>query len=317
MPVNQAAAVDVTANQLSPSLIKFTAGEAEGVVSPTNGRRFTVTLDREPHAFTRAWLVYETYGYEHWMAPVRAINGSPALGGEVRLTQRDWTTSAEPIHPDVLLNGSNSIDFGLSVDARGAYTVRNVRVVAERDTGINLIQSSTVGGEPAHVIDHNTGTGWLLSDTGPAGLSGKPTLELNLSRPAQLEAVWLNINREIDGSLSLEYREGTGDSAKWKAATVPTLNGKKTSPGWNQWDTKGLPSTDGLRLVLQNGSGNATLQEVAVQGLQTGPRHPQTINVSYPDAGQYFGRTAFIRGYLSQPTHADGQVQLFAGGKPA
>ena len=69
VPVNQAADLDVTATQPGPSLTKFSAGEAEGVVSPTNGRRFTVTIDRDPSAFTRAWLVYETYGYEHWMAP--------------------------------------------------------------------------------------------------------------------------------------------------------------------------------------------------------------------------------------------------------
>lgn len=118
---------------------QYTATPVEGVIGAT-GHSFKFTLNQPARNFKRAYLAYETFGVTHWVSPVRRINGKNLLGGAFIFAGKDWTPVVEPIHPDWLLQGSNTVEYTLPTGAAGTYSVRNVRAILELDDGNSLIQ---------------------------------------------------------------------------------------------------------------------------------------------------------------------------------
>ena len=82
-------------------------------------------------------------------------------------------------------------------------------------------------------------------------------------------------------------------------------------------DAPSASYVDGAQLIFSGGNGShAEIMEVSTVGSGVGPAwNPARLMVTYPDAGQYFGRMAYIRGYLQPIDNGSGLAQIFVGNK--
>ncbi|MFA6902444.1 MAG: SpvB/TcaC N-terminal domain-containing protein [Gallionellaceae bacterium] len=311
-----------TTTQAKPAQARaYTATPASAVIGK-DGQTFRFTLDRPTHRFKRAWLSYEAYGLSHWVSPVRRINGLSIQGGSFTFSGTDWTPLTEPIHPDWLVNGSNRIDFTLPANLAGNYSVRNVRVITELDDGNNFIaRATTITGATAKqagteidapvLTDGDLTTGWSPY-VDPRNKTGQPTLTLTFDKPTQLDTLSLNLVNALSGTMSVDLLV----AGQWQSAGLPTINGNKLTAGWNNLTGFAQVSADALRITFLNGGGSpGEIRELAASGSGTGTAYVPTINVAYPDAGQFYGREAYIRGFLSVPDNGSGPAAVAIAGK--
>ena len=103
---------------------------------------------------------------------------------------------------------------------------------------------------------------------------------------------------------------------QWQNAGLPTINVKKLSAGWNNLAGFAPLPADALRLNFQNGAGStAEIRDINVSGSGTGPAFVPAINVAYPDVGQFYGRQAYIRGFLTVTDNGSGPAALSLAGR--
>ncbi|MGJ4748751.1 hypothetical protein ACQV5M_20490, partial [Leptospira sp. SA-E8] len=90
-----------------------------------------------------------------------------------------------------------------------------------------------------------------------------------------------------------------------------TFNGGKLSAGWNRISGFSAVPAQALRMDFLNGSGSAAeFREIRASGSGVGPAYAPAIAVAYPDAGQFYGRKAYIRGFLTLPDNGSGAATL-------
>src|SRR6267142_624628 len=111
------AAVPVTTGKLLFTLTPATGGSASGMnelevwtsaapVTPNDSNKtlslntFSLTLDRDPAHFERAYLTYELFGQDSFTSVERIINGAQLpnslAGGSLILPNSTWSTQTEP-----------------------------------------------------------------------------------------------------------------------------------------------------------------------------------------------------------------------------
>ena len=304
--------VDAAGGQ--PAQARAYAATPESGVVGQDGQTFRFTLDRPAARFKRAWLSYEAYGLAHWVSPVRRINGLAVQGGNFTFSASEWTPLVEPIHPDWLVEGGNRIAFALPPDAGGTYSVRNVRIVGELDDGANFIAraTTTVAGienDTPALVDGDFASEWSpYAD--PRSKTGKPELTLYFDRPTQLDVVSMHLANALAGTLSVDLRV----DGQWQSAGLPTINGAKLSAGWNALSGFAPVAADALRIVFLNGHGSSgEIREIAATGSGVGGPHTPDIVVTYPDAGQFYGRQAYLRGFLGVPDNGSGPAVVSIG----
>ncbi len=299
---------------LPSPLREYRLSPADGVVNAA-GFAFAFNLDRNPVQFKRAFLAYEIYGLTHWVSPVRAINGNTAQGGAFVFGNKDWSTVVEPVHPIWLQPGANRIAFSLPAGVTGTYSLRNVRVIAELDDGMNAAvnaQDTTATVVDAfNVLDGDLATGWV-----PYGTSGRgatsPQLTLSFDRPTVPDGVAFYLNGPLNGTLALDALV----AGQWQNAGSPAVNGRQLTTGWNTIPLTGGATATALRLSFQNGTGSlGEIREILAIGSGVGAPYSPRIEVAYPDAGQYYGREAYIRGFLAATDNGSGPATLTVGGK--
>jgi RHS repeat-associated protein len=275
---------------------------------------FAINLDADTAQIKHAYLAYEIIGLAHWVAAPRSINGSPELGGLPLPAATDWSTQVEPLQPGWLRRGENSIVFAPA--AAGPYTVRNVYLVAEFDNGANFVGAVSANqpeeNNPSrNVLDGDLASGWAPYPS--SGGQATPTLSFAFDKPTQLDGVAINLSNPLKGSLNIEtLRAGT-----WTAAGS-SIDAKQLGVGWNRLPVPGAAAAEGARLVFSGGQGSGTeIKEVQVVGSGVGTAFAPRFVTGYPDAGQYFGRTAYIRGFFEPLANASGAAQIFVGAKEA
>ncbi|HEY6095561.1 MAG TPA: SpvB/TcaC N-terminal domain-containing protein, partial [Gallionellaceae bacterium] len=308
-----------SSNPIPAQLRSYTSTPDKAVVG-RDGQRFTLNIDRPAARFKRAWLTYEAYGLTNWVSPVRRINGQAVQGGAFVFSGSDWTALAEPIHPNWLNAGSNQIDFTLPPNVAGNYSIRNVRVLAELDDGNNFIARVAVGQasskgttetDTTALTDGDLATTWSPY-TDPRSKGGNPVLSVYFDKPTQLDTLSFNLANALNGTISVDLLVG----GQWQSAGLPTINGKKLNASWNALNGFAAVAADGVRLTFLNGSGSpAEIREITAIGSGVGTAFAPDIVVPYPDAGQFYGRQAYIRGFLSLPDNGSGPAVLTAGGK--
>ncbi|MDT3706352.1 MAG: SpvB/TcaC N-terminal domain-containing protein, partial [Thiobacillus sp.] len=304
--------VDAAGGQ--PAQARAYAATPESGVVGQGGQTFRFTLDRPAARFKHAWLAYETWGLTHWVSPVRRINGLAVQGGNFAFAGSEWTPLVEPIHPDWLVQGDNRIAFTLPPGAGGTYSVRNVKIIGELDDGANFIAraTTTVAGienDTPALIDGDMTSEWSpYAD--PRSKAGKPELTLYFDRPTQLDTVSMHLTNALAGTLSVELRV----DGQWQTAGLPTVNGNKLSAGWNALSGFAPVAADALRIIFLNGQGSSgEIREIAATGSGVaGPRTPDIV-VAYPDAGQFYGRQAYLRGFLAMPDNGSGPAVVSIG----
>jgi RHS repeat-associated protein len=297
----------------------YAATPQQGVIGGTSDdpsdNSFSFTLDRDPGNFKRVYLAYEVLGLSHWAGAVRAINGNTPLGGFTLPASTDWSTQLEAIHPVWLQRGVNTVSF--SASGPSSYTVRNVYLVAELENGANFVadisanQPEDVNPSQA-VLDGDLTTGWTPYPSGNVR-ADTPTLTLNFDKPTQVEGAAFYFVNNLKGNIGIDYLK----NGAWTSAGV-NIDTRKLVTGWNTIAAPSGSAADGMRLVFSAGQGSsADIKELQPIGSGVGPTWPARFTVSFPDNGQYYGRTAYIRGFMQLLDNGSGAATITIAGLPA
>lgn len=299
----------------------YSATQAEGIIGNITGlieklddNTFIVDLQEDMGSVKRAWLTYESHGAGHWVSTIRNINQQGSMGGRYRFASSAWSVQVEQINPAWLLKGNNSIEF--SVPADNSYRVRNLKLLLELDNGSNLVDEITALPESINSTAQFAHDGDELSGWQPYGaaLPNKtvPYLQLIFDKATQLDAISFYLENTLGGKIELDALE----NGEWSNAGVAAILGNKLVQGWNRIEIQRDTPVDGIKLLFINGAGSAgEIVEITPIGSGVGAQQsPPRIDVSYPDAGQYYGENAYIRGFVQPFDNGSGNVKTFIAG---
>jgi len=287
---------------------KFPAGPQTDTVSVTSnvggfaiqGAVFYVNVSGQAADFNRAWLIYDLNGITSWLSAQHTINGMGSVSGWPVATGTDWVTQAEPIDPDLLVNGPNVITFTPTTNGMG-YSVRNVAVVVETDNGFNQFSCVEVNDtNQQNMLDGDPTTLWQAT--------GAANAIFDIYRPVQADYIGILPATSTKGTLQIS---GLNDfTGLWEQAAKPV----QILPGQQAWSNEATTAGtiyDKIRFDSIISAGG--IAEAVICGSGVGkPRIPGIV-INYPDAGEYFGRTAYIKGYLPVPGNASGPAQVLLG----
>jgi RHS repeat-associated protein len=259
---------------------------SEPIKTSESGLSAEVSLHPSPLTFKRAYLLYEVYGIPSPVGVKRRVNGLSWSGGFQIPETRRWFTHIEEINPDWLIEGRNLIEF------EGALKIRNMRLVAETDSGWNSV---------SYVSETSIYDGDLNTPLNPIS-----TAEIGFDRPVIPRKLLFYLKEGFTGTVSIQYKRNN----IWfelKNAVIET-----DKPGWHSIDVPEEVVTESLRLL----SKNLPLTELRISTSVTGSVEPEII-VSYPRDGEYFGRSAFIQGFVRPHATSSGLSRIGLFGRPA
>jgi RHS repeat-associated protein len=291
---------------------EFVLGSGEGAAATA---RFNLTMPLSPSQVQQAFLVYDVYGLSHWSETSRSLNDAPPQGGHVRREATQWTTQSEPIAADQLPAGANTVTFRAIGDGSVPYRVRNVRLVIDPDTGWNFVDhmaSNQSAGEAAALIDGDLATGWAVYPSNVGTRAAEPTLVAELRQMVAIDRLRLNLSAPLTGNVAVEVRGADG----WQPV-LASVAASSLAVGFNDIALN-KPVGTAVRLRFSGGDGAAKITEVQVAGSPAGAVDANpALTLSYPDAGQYFGDMAYVRGFLRPRANASGDARILVAGKPA
>ncbi len=299
----------------APDYIKlYAATQSQGVIAATaddpSDNTFTVAVDRRASDFNRVLLVYDVFGLGQWPNAVRSINNNPLQGGWTLPLNDAWTTQIEAINPAWLNTGNNQIVF--SSVATASYTIRNVRLLAVLENGADFIQAAAddqdlIDNDASRVADGDLATGWVPY---PAAAASN-VLTLTLAKPIQSDQLAFYLVNPLTGTLTLAVQQ----NGAWNAPGTP-IDGSTFVSGWNSLPLTANAAISGVKLTFNGGAGSAAeIKELQVIGSGVGPRDSPTINLTYPDDGQFIDRRAYIRGFVSPVDNGSGRAQITIAGQ--
>ncbi|WP_420209289.1 SpvB/TcaC N-terminal domain-containing protein [Candidatus Electronema sp. JC] len=313
---------------------QYQAEPASGVIGPEAGEHvdtagdntFRFDLAYRPEQIKRAYLSYELSGLAHWTSAIRSINEQTAMGGYV-IERGQGGRQIEAIAPEWLRQGSNQIRF-VPVDADSVYTVSNVQVLIELDDGANFVRkvSTNMGknqAEAASLYDGDTGTGlapvqqqeklltgWERQLWQPAAEEAKvngAAVELAFDRLTDLTAVSFYATGKIKGHVSILLRKQDG----WLESAASGEEDVKKA-GWRHLSISDGEDAQAVRLIFAEMSGQGKISEVRASGSNLGAGDEPVINITCPDAGQYFGDKVYVRGFAAPDKGADA-ARIYVG----
>ena len=300
------------------SLAQGVIGATAGATDDPSDNSFSIALDRKPSDFKRVYLSYQVLGLSHWVHAVRSVNGNPAQGGFILPPQASWSTQIEEINPQWLVQGANSIAFSTPAGTTGTFTVKDVSLIGELESGANFVASVNDNEQDPTNPTLSALDGDLLSGWAPypntTVKADIPTLDLVFDKRTQIEGVAVYLVGNLKGSIDFQFLK---DGA-WSASGGATVNATKLVTGWNMLSAPSAGGIDAVRLVFSGGKGsNGEIKEVVPSGSGVGPTfNPPRVGVTFPDAGQFYARLAYIRGFLQPLDNGSGAASLTVGGKP-
>jgi|GEM_PF-441336 len=285
-----------------------TVGAANGPATVT----FTVNLPMNGQSYRKAWLMYNVNGLSSWINVPRVINGNEAAGGWPMAGSTQWSTQVEEINPVWLNQGANTISFSMPTGQVNPYMLQGLKIVAEEDNGSNLIDDIEASAGDASVLtDGDLTTGWRPYVDGEG--AGVPSLTMNLARTAQVSGVNLYSAGSIPGAVIVSVLQ----SGVWTRLGDAT-NGAGLSAGWQTLNVNTTNPVDGVSLQFKGGDGSSgQIMEAMVVGSGIGGPYGATMEITYPDQGEFFGREAYIRGFLGLADDGSGAAQVLLGGQAA
>ena len=192
------------------------------------------------------------------------------------------------------------------------FELRNLKIVAEEDDGANLIAAiGASAGDASVLLDGDQTTGWRPYVDGEG--AGLPSLTMNLMRTTQVDGIKLYMANQVSGQVIVNVLSG----GSWKKLG-DAMGGTGLTAGWQTVPVKTSNPVDAISIQFKGGDGSAgEIMEAVVQGSGTGVPYAGSLNITYPDAGQFYGREAYIRGFLGQADDGSGAAQVLLGGVPA
>ncbi|MEK6699757.1 MAG: SpvB/TcaC N-terminal domain-containing protein, partial [Nitrospirota bacterium] len=266
-----------------------------------NGRSLTFTLQTDPRLVRRAYLLYDAYNADYLITPEKRINGLSWTGGfSTQSAAPQWVSHFEEISPAWLVKGENKIEFRnlMQRSDPASYFVRDLKVIVELENGWNAVSTVTAAdGTADATYDGDTATYYKLS--------GVHTIDIKTERTAQPQTVKLNLwsaTGSLSGTLALQYQQGS----LWKNFTSGgTFDLSTLHDGWNEITVPQAVSADALRLSFnvtpdrrRPGAVVGGVTELRLIASPVGSRPGRGLVIAYPTAGEYFGRTAHIQGFV-------------------
>ncbi|MCI5115194.1 MAG: hypothetical protein D3912_10305, partial [Candidatus Electrothrix sp. AX1] len=315
---------------------QYQAEPASGVIGPEAGEykdiasdnTFRFDLAYRPAQIKRAYLSYELSGLARWTSAIRSINEQTAMGGYV-IERGQGGQQVEEIAPAWLRQGTNQIRF-VPVDADSAYTVSKVKVLIELDNGANFVRriSSNIGTTQdavASLYDGDTGTGlapvqeqdsmiigWERQLWQPAVAEetvDTAAVELTFDRLTDLTEVGFYATGKIKSSVKVLLRK----QGQW-VESAASGNQHIKQAGWQYITVPEGADAQAVRLLFEDASGKGKISELRAVGSNLGAGDEPVINITYPDAGQYFGKKVYVRGFAAPDRGADA-TRVSVGGQ--
>jgi RHS repeat-associated protein len=263
---------------------------------------FTAAIPESPSSFKRAWLVYELNGYAGWISIEHTINGKGWKKAWPMASQDGWVAQVEPIDPDLLQAGSNTITFLPPSGSTAGYSIRNIRIVAEKDNGYNNINVETSGNTTAaNLLDGDPLTSWKTS-------AASESIIFGTYRPVQADSLALNAFGAAGGNLQLFGYINGG----WTPVT-DVIDGGSLKNGWNNIAINTALPVSQFELQYTGQPNSSIINEADICGSGTGPDRSPGLEISYPDSGEYYGRAAYVAGFITVPDNGSGPAQVLVG----
>ena len=302
-------ALDTLANASSAGqLRRIEFGGTIGISQSAPTATETFNLGFNPADIRAAWLTYELRGIHSWLGTRRQINGSTAEGGYVAADENSWSFQSEQISPEQLVQGSNSITFGTLAGLERDYSVRSAALIIELDDGHGLVAG------PGNLTDQDTGTGRLIFPNA----DGISAVSIPLERNSAIDALNLTFDTTPNGSVTIGGVDSSG-LATTTLTGIALTQGPNVDVSGNTYSIN-LGGLEGAVLNVQFDNalpGSFSLVEVEAAGSPAaGARDPEALAITWPAAGEYYGRTGFLRGHMLPSANGSGAAQLFVAGLP-
>ncbi|MBT8408217.1 MAG: hypothetical protein KJN93_01165, partial [Alphaproteobacteria bacterium] len=269
---------------------------------PTGG--ISVSIPYAPQDIRRAWLSYELRGVHSWLAVRRAINGAPEAGGYVAAEENNWSSQIEEISPERLVQGVNTVMFGTLAGQERDFSLRDVALIIELDNGHHLVAGSGA------LTDGDPATSILAVPDG----SGAAVLDLPLARVSAVEELALTFAAAPTGTVTIEAVDGDGIATPVLTDIALATDPAVTVAGSAYTVALGGAPAETLRLSF---SSSAELSGADATGSPAGQgRDPEALAVTWPQNGEYYGRTGFLRGHILPGANASGPADFFVAGLP-
>lgn len=104
---------------------------------------------------TRAYLVYDLYGIDHYSGVARSINEELSSGGYFVKKQEIWSSQREEINPEWLKTGINVVRFALPSGSTNDYNVRRVGIQLEEIPNTEIEDKDLIIDEATLAIHQN------------------------------------------------------------------------------------------------------------------------------------------------------------------
>lgn len=274
-------------------ILELAASPSELPISNASSTSVSVSLTQNPVLFKRAYLMYDGYNLPRAVSVSRRINNLSWSGGFAIPvpdgTAPSWTTFIEEINPGWLVQGVNTIDFK---SPAASAVIRNCKLLIETDSGWNSVSSVS----PSTLYDGDLTTSYTVIAS-----SSNPVVEITFERPVQPETIRLNVAGPMSVKAGLQYQSGDSWQDVQGGAQIDLST---MQAGWNDISVPAAVSTTGLRLVfatdtLAPDTVVGSINEIRVSASPSGPiSNTPRIVVSYPRDGEYFGRTAYMQGFV-------------------
>jgi len=271
------------------------------------------TIDVNPVVIKRAYLSYEAKNFITPVSIERRINYLSWMGGydvpkkEGASTSADWMGLIEEINPAWLVSGGNIIEFRTN---RADISIRNLKLVLVKDNGWNHV----IFASNPEVYDNNDLTYGEITYTGE-------NLEIRFERPVEPESLMILLPEKADAKATIQYQ--------FKNQWVSIKSGwnvdlSKWEPGWNTIQLPEAVATSALRLTFENNNvTSGGTEKIKISEIRACVSPSSDINayprmiIGYPRNGEFYGRTAYVQGFVTSNNTAQISIENKTNDQPA
>lgn len=290
-----------------PNEISISGSEEESVTA-----QMRISLSDNPIIYKRAYIQYKAKNILTPVSIERRINNYSWNGGydvptkEGTTPSTDWVEHFEEINPTWLAAGDNTIEFRTN---KSDVSIQNLTLVLVKDNGWNQV----VAVSKPEAYDDDVATAGEIADA-------SDTLDIEFERIIEPEYVMFSLANKSNARVSIQYLS----NSQWLSIKNNwTIDLSEMDQGWNRITLPVKVQTKALRLqIVASGqgaseSGAVKFNEIRVCGSSVGdPNIQPRIIVSYPRNGEYYGRTAYIQGFVNSAYQAQIGVENNSASSP-
>lgn len=259
-----------------------------------------VSLTNNPIVYKRAFIKYKGKNIITPVSIERRINNLSWNGGydiptkEGTTPSKDWIEHFEEINPAWLVSGDNIIEFRTN---KADISIQKLTLVMVRDNGWNQVITAS---KPEAYDNDETTSVEIVDDS--------DKLDFEFERSIEPESVIIYLAKKTSAQASIQYLSNSQwlpMKSKW------TIDLSKMNPGWNVITLPAAVKTTALRLQTVSAgqsdqeSNKVAINEIRVCGSPSGdPNIQPRIILSYPRNGEFYGRTAYIQGFVNSSYQA-------------